>query len=632
MEATYREAASPLVPSGRKLQDDMDNISVPKATSPKKSESTRENSLKVRFADKPVNPKMEGKTTRAGKTYVTRQVKLAGKVYQMTLTKALVSEASDAAREAAKKELKQLVDLKTWVYLKRPTDATPSVHTRETPCSMFLKAKFDARGKFLLWKARLVNGGHMTDPRRYDPFEKTSPTINLEVVMSQLAIAVTEKWQVESFDVPGAYLNSTLKPERYHKMRISGKIAQLLTEVDPIARQAMNPDRTILVEIRRSLYGLPEAAQLWYDYLSNALLDGGYQKCNVEPCLFRKMRRVNGRMVYSIVSVYVDDCLHIYNDTRIRDELYANLRDAKLKDLKISQLSVGNDISFLGLNIAVKKEPNLAFHVDQSGYLDTLLEMYEEELEGVREARTPCDENVFRPTDSEEDLELINITEFMSKLMRVRYLVRTRPDIELAISALTTKSRSPCKGDMKRLNRVLSYLKHTKEIGLILRPVKRVQIAGWTDAGFAVHLQRESHTGIIITLDEFGPPLYWKSLKQKLVTISSTEAELLAIFEALDTLIYLRRVFDFLGFKQETTMLYQDNTSTITMAHMGRGSSGTKTRHIDNKYFFIKQFLEDKTFSIKHMPRENMIADFFASPRIGQGFRRMRDIIMGRAE
>ena len=119
---------------------------------------------------------------------------------------------------------------------------------------------------------------------------------------------------------------------------------------------------------------------------------------------------------------------------------------------------------------------------------------------------------------------------------------------------------------------------------------------------------------------------------KKLVTISSTEAELLAIFEALDTLIYLRRVFDFLGFKQETTMLYQDNTSTITMAHMERGSSGTKTRHIDNKYFFIKQFLEDKTFSIKHMPRENMIADFFASPRIGQGFRRMRDIIMGRAE
>jgi hypothetical protein len=42
----------------------------------------------------------------------------------------------------------------------------------------------------------------------------------------------------------------------------------------------------------------------------------------------------------------------------------------RLKDLKISQLSVGNDISFLGLNISVKYDPELQFHVDQSGYLD----------------------------------------------------------------------------------------------------------------------------------------------------------------------------------------------------------------------------------------------------------------------
>jgi hypothetical protein len=150
------------------------------------------------------------------------------------------------------------------------------------------------------------------------------------------------------------------------------------------------------------------------------------------------------------------------------------------------------------------------------------------------------------------------------------------------------------------------------------------------DAGFAVHPQRESHSGIIITLNKFGPPLYWKSLKQKLVTISSTEAELLAIFEGMDTLRWLRGIFDFLQYKQGTTVIYQDNTSTITMAPMGRGSSGTKTRHIDTKFFWIKQFIDNKAARVEHMPRENMIADFFASPRIGQSFRRMRDVIMGR--
>ena len=43
----------------------------------------------------------------------------------MTLSKALVSEAGEAAKIAAKKELKQLVDLKTWTLLKWLDDPCP---------------------------------------------------------------------------------------------------------------------------------------------------------------------------------------------------------------------------------------------------------------------------------------------------------------------------------------------------------------------------------------------------------------------------------------------------------------------------------------------------------------------------
>lgn len=153
-----------------------------------------------------------------------------GKVYQMTLTKALVSEHHSEAEQAAEKELKQLVNLKTWVYLRSADEATPSKHQRETPCSMFLKPKYDARGLFTLWNARLVDGGHMTDPQSYDPVEKTSPTVCLEAVMALLSIAVTRKLEVESFDVPGAYLNATLKPDRRHKMRIGRRLQNCLRE------------------------------------------------------------------------------------------------------------------------------------------------------------------------------------------------------------------------------------------------------------------------------------------------------------------------------------------------------------------------------------------------------------------
>jgi hypothetical protein len=117
-------------------------------------------------------------------------------------------------------------------------------------------------------------------------------------------------------------------------------------------------------------------------------------------------------------------------------------------------------------------------------------------------------------------------------------------------------------------------------------------------------------------------------VKQKLVTTSSTEAELVAIYDGLDFLIWFRKIMDYIGARQDTTTIFQDNTSTITMMYMGRGSSQSKTKHIDIRYFFIKQFLDNKTFDIEHLSRDNMVADFFASPRTGQTFRRTRDILM----
>jgi hypothetical protein len=151
----------------------------------------------------------------------------------------------------------------------------------------------------------------------------------------------------------------------------------------------------------------------------------------------------------------------------------------------------------------------------------------------------------------------------------------------------------------------------------------------YCDAAFAVHDTRESQSGFVFTLGDFGIPILWKSIKQKLVANSSTEAELICIYDALDHILWIRRVLEWLGYDQGTTKLYQDNTSTITMAHMGRGASGSNTKHIDIRYFFIKQFIDAKVIEIDHLGTDQMIGDFFASPRQGQDFRRSRDVIMG---
>jgi len=549
-----------------------------------------------------------------------------GLVFQMSLVKALQSEHSDAAKESAKKELLQLVRLKTWKYLRRAEDATPSVHTRETPCSMFVKPKYNAEGIFTLMKARLVDGGHRTDPERYDPHEKTSPTVSLEVVMCLLAIAMERGWRIEGFDVPGAYLNANLKPGHFHKMRIGKKIASLLQQVDPSCREFVQQDGTLLVEIQKSLYGLPEAAQLWYEYLSGALRNGGYTQCPYDPCLF--MRSTSGGSM-SIIAIYVDDCLHIYSSEATRNQLYSSLASANLKDLKIEQLTPRIPISFLGLHI-VKTGPG-AIKVNQRGYLKSVLEEYREDFADfpMNHAATPCGDDIFRPNYTGEDAEPADTTAFLSKLMKIRYLVRTRPDIDLACSGLCTRSRAPQKGDAKALNRLLAYLAMNKDLGITIRATD-LQLNAQFDAGFGTHMDRKSHNGHLVFLGTgvYKVPIHWRSSKQKVVATSSTEAELICVFDGLDFLIWIRRVMDFLKCPQKPVTIWQDNTSTITMAFMGRGSSASNTRHIDIKYFFIKQFIEDGSFVIDHMGRENMLGDFFASPRTGQGFRRVRALIM----
>ena len=61
----------------------------------------------------------------------------------------------------------------------------------------------------------------------------------------------------------------------------------------------------------------------------------------------------------------------------------------------------------------------------------------------------------------------------------------------------------------------------------------------------------------------------------------------------------------------------------------GRKSCGDKSRHINIRYFFIKDILEKENIELKHCPTERMIADYFTKPLQGKLFRKLRDIIMG---
>ena len=118
------------------------------------------------------------------------------------------------------------------------------------------------------------------------------------------------------------------------------------------------------------------------------------------------------------------------------------------------------------------------------------------------------------------------------------------------------------------------------------------------------------------------------STKQKLNTKSSTEAELVAADDCMPQLAWTRHFLEAQGYNIDKCVLHQDNKSAMLLEKNGRASSGKRTRHVNIRYFFIKDRVDSGEVSIEHCPTEEMAADYFTKPLQGSQFRKFRKLIM----
>ena len=83
------------------------------------------------------------------------------------------------------------------------------------------------------------------------------------------------------------------------------------------------------------------------------------------------------------------------------------------------------------------------------------------------------------------------------------------------------------------------------------------------------------------------------------------------------------------GYKSNNTVLYQDNTSAISMETNGKLSSSKRTKHINIRYFFIQDRVANGEIALKYCPTDQMLADYFTKPLQGAKFIQFRDMILG---
>jgi hypothetical protein len=126
-----------------------------------------------------------------------------------------------------------------------------------------------------------------------------------------------------------------------------------------------------------------------------------------------------------------------------------------------------------------------------------------------------------------------------------------------------------------------------------------------------LHKDSKGHGGIIGTLG--SAPIFVKSFKLKLVTRSSTESELVCLDEAVTFAIWLISLMKDLipSFTPPVTIL-QDNLSTIAIVQ--NGGNFNRSKHLINKYHFIKQHIDRKDIILKYCSSQEMIADMVSKP------------------
>jgi hypothetical protein len=404
-------------------------------------------------------------------TAVIQQLGIEPVTLNMTVKQAL-RKFDKLARQAMQAEFKQLLGRKVWKVLTNKKEASKSKHTKVIPSSMFLKEKFDAKGLMQKIKARLVAGGHRVDKDLYTWHDTSSPTICLETMMMVLCIAASERRDIEAIDFPGAYLNAFLKEPQL--MRLDKQLVMELLQVEPSYAKYVQSDGTILVELVKALYGLPEAAKLWYEHLSNVLKKIGYQCCPQDPCLFNLCR--DGEK--STIILHVDDMLHTYTGNMLRNKLHKVLIKT-YNELKIQQLGElpNESISYLGIDIR-RDSTSTGLILSMPKYVEDLLE----NLEVKGQARTPAQANLFEVNKNSSSVDPI---EFASKLMKIMYLAkRVRYDLLLPCTFLATRAKNPTQEDAEKLRRLLKYLNTTKDLFLTICP-SELEIYAYVDASYA---------------------------------------------------------------------------------------------------------------------------------------------------
>jgi hypothetical protein len=177
---------------------------------------------------------------------------------------------------------------------------------------------------------------------------------------------------------------------------------------------------------------------------------------------------------------------------------------------------------------------------------------------------------------------------------------------------------------LKAMYRTIKYVIDTKSMCLALMPnrtdTKEWVLYGMSDSDYAGDKDtRISVSGYVVYAN--GALITWKSRGQKSVTLSSTEAEYVALAELVTEVQFVKMIIESMGMAVRIPIkLRADNIGAIFLAK--NTTTGQRTKHIDVRYHFIRELVEDGTIEIEFVKTLDNEADIYTKNTSGELFQK----------
>ena len=390
------------------------------------------------------------------------------------------------------------------------------------------------------------------------------------------------------------------------------------------------------------LYGQADAGAIWNrtfnDFMTKSRTDGGagHERCPNDPCVYSREDADSKSRV--TLPLYVDDGKVFYDSGKAgeacgQDDMARLTKEFDIKFGKVDPVEdyfLGSNRKTAGLNVTT---------LTCKTYIEQMVGRY---LPG-EDLDTPCRrfpgewgstpasdqlQQAFEAAVATRPVATPELTKRYGSLYgSIMHTMKWRGEICVAMNRLGACLSFPTQELYDCMERVLVYLYRTRDLGVTYSKFAEGanELKAYADSDWGV---TRSTTGFCIMLG--GASIAHGSRRQHCITMSSCEAELVALCECAMELIYIASLLAFVGHVIDGPIkCFTDNKGAHDLCH--RYTSAQNSRHVDRKLFKMRELRGAGVVEVAHVPTEHNPADLYTKILGSQPFARHRATVLGLA-